>query len=78
MATLHVRRLPEPLYHRLTKLADQEHRSLSAEVRVLLERELRRTFSPAAKALKALDRSRFRPSRGVPPTLELLRADRRR
>lgn len=78
MATLHVRRLPEPFYQRLTKLAAQEHRSLSAEVRVLLERELRRAFSPAEKALKALDRSRFRPSRGVPSTLELLRADRRR
>ena len=79
MATLHIRKFPETLYRRLTRLATQERRSLSAEVTLLLERELMRVSRSPEKALLELDRARFRPSKGtVPPSVELLRADRRR
>ncbi len=79
MATLHIRRFPEPLYHRLAKLATQERRSLSAEVVVLLERELSKWSKSQEKVLTALDRWRLKPSRSaIPSSLELLRADRQR
>lgn len=47
MATLHVRNIPERLYKRIQKLADEENRSLTAEVVQLLGqgiklREMRR------------------------------------
>ncbi len=79
MATLHVRGFPDTLYRRLVKVAEQERRSLSAEVVVLLRRELVKSPQGQGEVLAALDRWRFRPSRGtVPTTLELLKADRRR
>ena len=37
MATLHVRNIPDELYDRLRKMADEDHRSLSSEVIGLLE-----------------------------------------
>jgi plasmid stability protein len=36
MATLHVRNVPDELYERLKSLAEEDHRSLSAEVIWLL------------------------------------------
>jgi plasmid stability protein len=37
MATLHVRNVPDELYERLKSLAEEDHRSLSAEVIDLLQ-----------------------------------------
>ncbi len=42
MATLHVRQFPDSLHHLLEKRAEHDHRSLSAEVIVLLERDLKK------------------------------------
>jgi len=79
MATLHIRRFPESLYQRLSKLAAQERRSLTSEVVVLLERELAKSKNPQDKVLAAFDRWRFRPSRSsTPSSLRLLLDDRRR
>lgn len=78
MATLHVRSFPDSLYRRLAKLADQEHRSLSAEVVMLLKRDLSAWPKPQREALADLDRWRFRPTRAIPSTLKLLKADRGR
>ena len=79
MATLHIRGFPESLHLRLSRLAEQERRSLSAEVVVLLERELNQLLKPQDEVLNALDRWRFRPSRATTPSsIDLLRADRRR
>jgi len=80
MATLHVRGFPDLLYRRLAKRADQEHRSLSAEVVVLLKQEL---SSPRPRTqrevLADIARWKFKPAAGtVPSTLELLKEDRRR
>lgn len=78
MATLHVRSFPDPLYRRLAKLAEEERRTLSAEVVVLLKRELDERSKPQNAVLAELDRLRFRPARPVPSSLELLKEDRRR
>ena len=40
MATLHVRNVPDKLYKRIHKLAEQENRSLTAEVIQLLSQGL--------------------------------------
>ena len=79
MATLHIRGFPESLHRRLARIAEHERRSLSAEVVVLLERELSKSPKPQHEVLTALERWRFRPSRAtIPSSLELLKADRRR
>ena len=79
MATLHVRQFPDSLHRRLAMLAEQERRSLGAEVVVLLEREIQRSLKPQREVLRSLGRFRFRSAgRRVPSSVELLRADRRR
>ena len=80
MAALHIRQFPETLHRRLAKLAEEEHRSLSAEVVVLLERTLAQPLPSQHQVLAQLERSRFRPFQGkkVPSSLELLKADRQR
>jgi plasmid stability protein len=40
MAILHVRNVPDDLYQQLQQRADSKHRSLSAEVLVLLEQAM--------------------------------------
>ena len=79
MATLHIRQFPDSLHHRLVRLAEEDRRSLSAEVVVLLEREIQRSSKPQRQVLKTLERWSFRSSRAtIPSSLDLLRADRRR
>ncbi len=56
MATLHVRSFPDPLYRRLARLAEEEHRTLSAEVVVLLKRELNARPKSQNAVLAELDR----------------------
>ena len=80
MNTLHVRSLPGNLYERLQKLAESKHRSLSAQVVVMLsdsleEEELRLKQS---EALINIRRRRFTPPAGAPDSLDSIREDRSR
>ena len=54
MATLHVRNVPDELYERLKSLAEEDHRSLSAEVIDLLQ-EAAAAGSRRSRTLAALD-----------------------
>jgi len=54
MATLHVRNVPDELYERLKSLAEEHHRSLSAEVIDLLQ-EAAAAGSRRSRTLAALD-----------------------
>lgn len=80
MNTLHVRSVPEDLYNRLQQLADARNRSLSAQVIMMLtqaiEAEERR--KKQAKALASIYKTRFKPPKNAPSSLELLREDRSR
>jgi plasmid stability protein len=53
MATLHVRNVPDELYERLKSLAEEDHRSLSAEVIDLLQ-EAAAAGSRRSRTLAAL------------------------
>lgn len=52
MAILHVRNVPDDLYQQLQQRADAQHRSLSAEVLMLLEQAMAepRAYNTAAYA----------------------------
>ena len=52
MAILHVRNVPDDLYQQLQQRADAQHRSLNAEVLMLLEQAMAvpRAYSTAAYA----------------------------
>jgi plasmid stability protein len=54
MATLHVRNVPGELYERLKSLAEEDHRSLSAEVIDLLQ-EAAAAGSRRSRTLAALE-----------------------
>ena len=80
MPTLHVRSVPEDLYHQIQQLAETKNRSLSAQVVNMLtqalEEEKRRKIQ--AKALNSIQRRRFTAPKKAPSSLELLREDRKR
>jgi plasmid stability protein len=82
MATLHVRNVPDKLYKRIHKLAEQENRSLTAEVIQLLSQGLQaREASRGAAAV--IDRIRQQSRkvdlpRGWTDSVELIREDRSR
>lgn len=80
MPTLHVRSVPEDLYTRVQKLAQNSSRSLSAQVVTMLyealEEEERRREQGVA--LLAIRRRRFAPPANAPASVELLREDRQR
>ena len=80
MNTLHVRSIPDDLYHRLKQLANTRNRSLSAQVMEMLsqaleEEELR---LKQTAALTSIRRRRFKPPASSPTSLELLHEDRKR
>ncbi len=82
MAILHVRNVPEKLYKRIQKLAEEENRSLTNEVIELLSQGLRarETRRGAAEAIERI-RTRARKielPRGWKDSAELLREDRSR
>ena len=78
MPTLHVRSVPEDLYKRLHALAQEQNRSLSAQVVTLLEQALRdeeqrKEFS---SVLQNIRRRRFAPPAKMGDSTVLLREDR--
>lgn len=80
MPTLHVRSVPDELYQRLQGLAQEQSRSLSAQVVALLSRavdqeELQRQ---QAGALQAIRRRRFTPPQSFRDSTTLLAEDRGR
>ncbi len=80
MNTLHVRSVPDDIYKRLQQLAHNRNRSLSAQVIMMLERELEdeERQGEQAKALKSIRRRRFSPPSKSPSSVDLLREDRQR
>ncbi len=82
MATLHVRNVPERLYRRIQKLAEEENRSLTAEVVQILTRGLQEVET-RKNASDVLERIRKRAKktdlpRGWADSVELIREARDR
>jgi plasmid stability protein len=82
MAILHVRNVPEKLYRRIQKLAEEENRSLTAEVIQLLHQGLRAREARRGAAA-VIERIRQRAQKIELPrdwrdSAELLREDRNR
>lgn len=82
MATLHVRNVPEKLYKRIQKLADEENRSVTAEVIQLLSqglqaREARRSAASVVDRIRSRTQKLVLP-RGWKDSVELIREDRHR
>lgn len=80
MSILHVRNVPESLYERLRQRAEEERRSISAEVITLLTRALEEEEQTPRVTLAAIRSRRFfRPvEAGAPDSTTLLRQDRDR
>lgn len=78
MPTLHVRSVPEDLYKRLNSLAQEQNRSLSAQVVTLLELALRdvEQRQERKEALQGIRRRRFTPPAKMDDSTALLREDR--
>lgn len=82
MATLHVRNVPDRLYRRIQKLAEEDNRSLTAEVIEILARgvkarEERRGTAEIIEHIRRQSRTRELPGDWTDST-ELIREDRRR
>jgi plasmid stability protein len=77
---LHVRSVPEDLYHEIQKLAEERSRSLSAQVVKMLAQavEDEKSRKTQTKALAAIRRRRFSAPKKSPSSFELLREDRQR
>lgn len=80
MPVLHVRNVPEPLYEKIRERAQEQNRSISAEVILLLDFAMRATVDGQAEVLDNIRRRRsFKPAAvGAPNSLSLLREDRDR
>jgi len=80
MPTLHVRSVPEELYERVRTLAQEQNRSLSAQVVTLLDQALRLVEQSQERtaALQSLRRRRFIPPANLDDSTDLLREDRAR
>ena len=80
MSILHVRNVPENLYDQIRRLAEQENRSISAQVIYLLERAVVQNPQAQQEILGNIRRRRtFNPEQaGAPDSLSLLREDRAR
>ncbi len=80
MPTLHVRNVPESIYENLRRRAQEQNRSLSAEVIVLLDYALAETQNNQAELLEGIRRRRFFQTErvGAPDSTKLLRQDRER
>ena len=82
MATLHVRNVPDKLYKRIHKLAEEENRSVTAKAIRLLSQGLQaREARRGAAAVIGRIRSRAQKvelPRGWTDSVELIREDRNR
>ena len=82
MAILHVRNVPEKLYKRIQKLAEEENRSVTAEVIQLLNQGLRarETRRGAAEVIERIRQraQKIELPRGWKDSADLLREDRSR
>ncbi len=80
MAILHVRNVPERLFARLQRRAQEQRRSLSAEVITLLEWAVEEADRSSEGTLDSIRQRRsFSPaSTGAPESTALLRQDRDR
>ncbi len=80
MAILHVRNVPQDLYDQIRRQAQEENRSLSAQVVFLLERAILESPQAQGEVLQNIRRRRtFRPEKNeAPDSLSLLRQDRNR
>ena len=80
MATLYVRDIPEDLYRQVQKIAQDEERSLSAYVVLLLERAIEeaQVRKDRSRALTSLRRRRQPLPPGAPDATEVLRKIRQR
>ncbi|MEW6718332.1 MAG: Arc family DNA-binding protein [Chloroflexota bacterium] len=80
MPTLHVRNVPEELYERIRERAQEESRSITAEVIQLLQSALTENKQEQSKVLERIQRRRFfRPADvNAPDTTSMLRQDRAR
>jgi len=81
MPTLQVRELPEDVYYRLQRKAQQEHRSIAQETVVLLRRALDASEihrSRRSEALKRIARRRTPQVPGFPSSEDVIREDRDR
>jgi plasmid stability protein len=80
MPILHVRNVPDELYEHIRRQAQEQNRSISAQVVYLLERAVLESPQAQRQVLEAIRRRRFTfPARAdVPDSLSLLRQDRGR
>lgn len=80
MPILHVRNVPDELYAELQRRADEQHRSLSAEVITLLDWAIGEAERAPATTLASIRSRRFfdPAAAGAPDSTALLREDRAR
>ena len=80
MKTIHVRGMPDDLYKRLSQLAHANHRSLNAQVIVLLSKSVggEEHHNQQANILNSIRSRRFKAPAKSPSILELLQEDRGR
>jgi plasmid stability protein len=79
MPILHVRNVPDELYAELQRRADAQHRSLSAEVIVLLDWALDHVERTPSTLASIRSRRSYDPAAaGAPDSTTLLREDRAR
>ena len=80
MATLQVRDLPPPLYQRLKREAEREHRSLTQQAIQCLRRGLGEERDPRERRRALIDSlaDHLLPSEGLADPVALIREDRER
>ncbi|MBM3178965.1 MAG: hypothetical protein FJZ86_01285 [Chloroflexi bacterium] len=80
MKTIHIRGMPADLYKQIWQLALTNHRSLNAQVIVLLSKSVgdEEHRNQQANILNSIQSRRFKIPANTPATLELLREDRGR
>jgi hypothetical protein len=80
MPILHVRNIPDDLYEHIRRQAQEQNRSISAQVVYLLERAVLESPHAQRQVLENIRRRRasFAVQPGIPDSLSLLLQDRER
>lgn len=80
MSIIHVRNVPDSLYEQIRRQAQEQNRSISAQVIYLLERVVQTNSQTQGELLQDIRRRRsFQPEQvGATDSLSLLRQDRDR